>query len=104
METITQAVPQNPAAERAILGAVIKNNRCLDDAGLLEETDFFLSQHAKLFRTMRAMSEKGEPIDLVSLTDTLRVTGELADVGGSAYVAKLVDGVAMVSNVSHYAR
>ena len=66
--------------------------------------DFYRETHRKIFRAMLALSEKSEPIDLVTLTDTLRARGELQDIGGATYLAELQDKVPSAANIAHYAR
>ncbi len=53
---------------------------------------------------MVALSERGDPIDFVTLKEELSRTGELDEVGGPAYVASLADGVPRSANVEYYAR
>jgi replicative DNA helicase len=103
MSEITKPLPQNLDAERSILGAVLMDNKALDAADL-SEGDFFLSQHVKIFRTMREIADGNEPINLVTLSEKLRCAGELEAAGGDPYLASLVDGKARVSNVGHYAK
>jgi replicative DNA helicase len=43
--------------------------------------------HRKIFQAMMKLSELREPVDLITLTDTLRKQGELEEAGGAAYLA-----------------
>ena len=53
---------------------------------------------------MIALSERNDAIDLITLKEELSRAGELDEVGGPAYIARLVDGVPRTTNVGHYAR
>ena len=53
---------------------------------------------------MIALSERNDAIDLITLKEELSRAGELEEVGGPAYIARLVDGVPRTTNVGHYAR
>jgi replicative DNA helicase len=53
---------------------------------------------------MVALSERSQPIDLVTLKEELERAGELDEVGGPAYIAALLDGVPRTTNVEYYAR
>jgi len=53
---------------------------------------------------MIALSERGEPIDLITLTDSLRGRGELQDVGGATYLAELQEKIPSAANIAHYAK
>ena len=52
---------------------------------------------------MVELNERGDAIDLITLKEALTRTAELEDVGGVAYIARLVDGVPRATNVEHYA-
>src|SRR5271165_7467000 len=100
----TPALPQDDAAERSILGAVLLDNKRLAPAaGILSSGDFFSALHQRIFRHMLQMTEAGNDIDIVTLSDAMRAHGELAD-DEISRLAALVDGVPQVSNVEQYAR
>lgn len=72
----TEAMPHDLAAERALLGAVLVDERVLAlVADQLEPTDFYLPQHATLWRTLRAMAQRGSPIDIVTVGGELHRSG-----------------------------
>ncbi len=103
--TIEQALPQNPEAERSVLGAILLDNHKLDVAlDKLKAEDFFQDNHKRIFAQMIELSELQQPIDLVTLVNRLQRTNELEAVGGAAYLSQLVDGVPRITNVDHYAR
>lgn len=98
-------LPHNSDAERAALGAVLLDNAVLNTAmENLKAEDFFHDAHRRIFNHMIQLGSAQEPIDLVTLTDHLNLTGELEACGGAAYISQLVDGVPRVSNLEHYAR
>jgi DnaB-like helicase N terminal domain/AAA domain len=97
--------PHNQEAERSILGAILLDNNYLAVAlKLLSTEDFFVTLHKKVFRFMIQMADHGDPIDSITLMDTLRNAGELRDPVDVAYVAGLTDGVPRISNVEHHAQ
>ena len=88
-----------------MLGAILLHNEAFNHAAeLIGARDFFRDAHRRIFEKMAVLSERGEPIDLVTLKDELGRSGSIDDVGGPAYVASLVDGVPRAVNVEHYAR
>jgi len=102
---LERPLPQNPEAERSVLGAILLDNEMLDAAlGKLKPEDFFQENHQRIFRQMIELGEQRQAIDLVTLTEQLQRAGELEASGGAAYLASLVDGVPRVTNVEHYAR
>ena len=98
-------LPQNLEAERSVLGAILLNNQAFQAAeAILDAGDFFREPNRHIFFAMRRLAERKAAIDLVSLKDELSVLGYLAQAGGPAYIAALVDGVPRSTNVEHYAR
>ena len=53
---------------------------------------------------MLALTERGEPIDLITLTDSLKTRNELQEIGGATYLAELIDKVPSAANIAYYAR
>ncbi len=98
--------PQSLEAEQALLGAVLLDNAAL--ARVLEtrlsDEDFYRQAHGLIFASMRDLFDRGEPVDLVTLNESLKKSGALEKAGGPAYVAELADSVATAANVEHYAR
>ena len=102
---VERTLPHNLEAERSVLGAILLHNEAFNHAAeLIGARDFFRDAHRRIFEKMAVLSERGEPIDLVTLKDELGRSGSIDDVGGPAYVASLVDGVPRAVNVEHYAR
>jgi len=100
-----RTLPHNLEAERSVLGAILINNNAFNVAAeLVDSGDFFRDAHRRVFDTMVNLNERGQAIDLVTLKDELVRSGGLDDVGGSAYIAALVDGVPRSTNVEYYAR
>src|SRR5437879_8492809 len=103
--TLELPLSQNRDAQRSVLGSILIDNHALNTAiEKLRPDDFFSDPHRRIFNHMIQLGEAQQAIDLVTLTDQLRRKGELEAVGGAAYVSQLIDGVARVSNLEHYAR
>ncbi len=103
--TLDRKLPQNLDAERSVLGAILLSNDAFHPAiEILEPADFSLDSHRRIFTRMVALSEKRQPIDLITLSEELERAGELEAAGGSAYLASLSDGLPTSTNVEHYAR
>ncbi len=69
----------------------------------LDETAFFAERHRLLFRSMRALVQRGSAVDPVTLRDELLRDGDLDRAGGIEYIAALIDVVPTAANVEHYA-
>jgi replicative DNA helicase len=103
--TPERTLPHNLEAEKSVLGAILIHNEAFNHAAeLIDARDFFRDAHRRIFDKMVALSERNDPIDLVTLKEELQRSGELEEVGGPAYIASLADGVPRSANVEHYAR
>jgi replicative DNA helicase len=70
----------------------------------MRREDFFLDSHRRIFEKMVALTERGMPIDLITLTDELRRAAEFEQIGGATYIASLIDGVPRTDTIEHYAK
>jgi replicative DNA helicase len=97
--------PQSVEAEESILSAIlVDNTTVIDIIEILEPEDFYRSAHKKIFSAVCALFRKTEPIDLVTLTNWLRENNFLEEIGGAAYLARLMDSVPSAINPTHYAK
>src|SRR5262245_54146873 len=97
--------PQSLDAEQSVLGGILLDNGALDRViELIGPEDFYREAHRKIFRAMVHLSERSEPADLVTLSETLRARSELEVVGGAGYLAELTERVPTAANVGHHAR
>lgn len=104
-ETTEKLPPQNVEAEQSVLGALmIDKNAIIKIADLINEEDFYKNSHSKIYKTMLYLYEHHEPIDLLSLSNRLKETGNLKEVGEHSYLASLANSVPTAANVVHYAK
>jgi replicative DNA helicase len=97
--------PQNIDAEKSVLGALmLDKDAIIRVANLIRLGDFYKDIHNLIYETMLDLYEKREPIDVLSLSNRLEEKGQLDAIGGSSYLATLVNTVPSSSNVSHYAK
>ena len=102
---IRKIPPHSMEAEESVLGGILIDNNALDRAvEFIGADDFYREAHRKILRAMQDLNQRGEPVDLVTLTDVLRTRGELQDVGGAAYLGELVEKVPTAAHVAFYAR
>jgi replicative DNA helicase len=96
--------PQSLESERGLLGALLLKPDAIHDVSDLVRADsFYAEKHRMIFETMRELSDRGEPIDLLSLSERLQGKGTLERAGGRAYIAELVNSAPAPGNFSHYA-
>ncbi|WP_070120031.1 replicative DNA helicase [Bacillus marinisedimentorum] len=97
--------PHNIEAEQAVLGAVFLEAAALTSASeILIPEDFYRAAHQKIYNVMLDLSEKGEPVDLVTVTSELSDHNLLEEVGGVSYLSDLAGAVPTAANVEYYAK
>jgi len=95
----------NDEAEVAALGAIMIDPEALPSViRFLKTEDFYKTAHQRIYEAMLALYDRGQAVDLITLTDELRTRGTLDHVGGAAYVSKLTSAVPTSANVEYYAR
>ncbi len=97
--------PANLEAEQSVLGAILLRAQALDQvADLLTPEDFYRPNHGHIFQAMLDLANRGEPVDLVTVTALLKDRGRLEEVGGPVFLANLSEHVGTAANAAHYAR
>ncbi|MBI2035831.1 MAG: replicative DNA helicase [Candidatus Liptonbacteria bacterium] len=96
--------PQNLEAEQSVLGALLIDKTAISNvADIITAEDFYKPAHEKIYGCIVELYQKSQPIDLLSLTSLLKERDILKEVGGSSYLADLVNGVPTAAHVVHYA-
>lgn len=105
MEVVTRVPPNSNDAEVSVLGSILLDNDALLQLGDTVGAEMFYREgHRKIFTAMRGLQERGEPVDLVTLTEELRIRGQLDEVGGMSYLIGLSEHVPTSAYVETYAR
>src|SRR3954453_10210462 len=108
MEAATAHVPpQNLEAEESVLGALMVSEAAMNPVILdvrLEDTDFYRERHRIVFRAIKTLYERSEPIDALTVSELLAQQGELEEAGGREAVSNLASSVPVAGNAKHYAR
>jgi hypothetical protein len=105
VQSLEKQLPQNIAAERSILGAILVTNDYIDTAmQRVNSGDFSDRDHQIVFNTMLLLRTDQQPIDVITLAEALAKKGisVLAGVSTVAYISNLEDGMPRVTNVEHY--
>ncbi len=106
VESLFRKVPPHDfEVEQAILGAVLIDNEAMGQVvDFLAPDDFYRESHQAIFRAMRALYERREPTDLITLTAELKRSGELDLVGGLSYLSQLADSIPTAAHLLSYGR
>lgn len=99
----TGALYDEPA-EVAVLGCLLipSANGARDPGGLRAE-DFYSLTNGRIFRACQELAEAGEPVDALTVSNRLQRTGQLAEVGGRAFIHSLADAKFPPTNLPTYA-
>jgi len=97
--------PQNIEAEQSVLGAILLDKEVLASViEIIKSQDFYRDDHREIFDAILELYEKGEPIDLITVSERLKLRGTLDSVGGLEYLTNLANIVPTTENAKHYAK
>jgi len=103
--SILKVPPQNLEAEQSVLGGILLENAALNPVlEIMAGSDFYSDAHRKIFGGILELSDRNQPVDLITLSNHLRDKKQLDAVGGAVYLSQLVDNVPSAANIGHYAR
>ncbi|MBM3269645.1 MAG: replicative DNA helicase [Candidatus Sericytochromatia bacterium] len=105
-DPFTRVPPQNLEAEQNVLGAMLLSadavNRVLEILKVSEV--FYRKSHQVVYDAIRALAERNEPVDLVTVSNYLEANGRMEEVGGRLHLADLYNAVATPANAEYYGR
>lgn len=85
--------PQAKEIESAVLGAILQQSECLNDIlEFLNPNSFYVDANNRVFNAILTLSKNYSPVDILTVTQELKKTGELDLVGGAYYVVSLTNG------------
>lgn len=101
---IDKLPPASPEAELSVLGSLLLDPEAISRvADVLSPTDFYRKNHQTIYKAVLKLFEKGEPVDVLSVSSRLGESDELETVGGTSYLTTLVNAVPTSTHVVHYA-
>ena len=97
--------PQNLEAEQCVLGSIMLQQGAMPRAAeILTEDDFYRDAHKYIFSAMITLFDRGEPLDLITVSNLLKDNNRFEATGGPTYLATLTDIVPVAANIAYYAR
>jgi replicative DNA helicase len=104
-DIVEKIPPQSSEAEVAVLGSMLLDPGAISQAiEILDESYFYKDAHRKIYSAIIKLFDSNKPIDIITLTEALRKSGSLDEVGGPAYITNLVSSVPTSANLIHYAK
>jgi len=104
MEASPVMLPHNIEAEEYVLGGVLLENSSLDLlTDKISSEDFYAERHRIIYEEMLGLTDKGLPIDYISLIEAIEKRGNQDKVGGASYISQLADRIPTTANIEYYA-
>ncbi|BAV94994.1 replicative DNA helicase [Ichthyobacterium seriolicida] len=86
--------PQSIELEKRVIGALLTDNKGVDDViDVLEYKHFYNESHQKVFKSIYSLFNESKKIDVYTVSEKLKSTGELEDIGGDFYLIELSQSV-----------
>lgn len=88
-------------AEQFVIGALLMDNDAIDRMGDLRAEHFAIADHRTIFAEMISMIARGEPADVLTVSDALRARS--SEAGDIAYLNSLHQNTPSAANIGKYA-
>jgi replicative DNA helicase len=103
--SIDRIPPQNIEAERSTLGSMLlEKDAIYKGAEVLRPEDFYREAHRVIFEVLIHLANKGEPADIITVSEELKQRNMLDKIGGVPYLTTLANSVPTAANIEHYAK
>ena len=97
--------PQAPELEEAVLGALlIERDAYSLVSDILKAESFYEHRHQILYKAITTLAIQQKPVDILTVTEQLRSTGELEEAGGPFYITQLSGKVVSSAHIEYHAR
>lgn len=101
---VVKVPPHSIEAEQSVLGGLMLDNRAWDlIADRVRENDFYRHDHRLIYRVMAKLAEQSKPLDVLTVSESLRELHELDNAGGEVYLFELANNTPTVANIAAYA-
>lgn len=101
--TVTRVKPNSLEAEQSVIGAMITDGSVIDDAAeILVREDFYYQQYGLVFETIIGLKNQGSPVDLVTITNSLRQKAAPPEISDGEHLRDLAEYVPLAGNIRTY--
>ena len=105
INAIGRIPPHNLEAEQAVLGCMLLDSDVIPTVTeLLKNEDFYRADNKEIFEAIIDLSERAQPVDLITVSEQLKLRGTLDNVGGLDYLANITSAVPTTANARHYTK
>ena len=100
-----QLIPHSRESEEALVGSGFINPECIFEVqDMLNDKDFYIHRNGWIWEALVKVYNSGEPVDLITITEELDKKNRLAEIGGGAYITKLMNNVPSSLHAKAYAK
>ncbi len=97
--------PQHIEAEQSVLGSMLLDKEAIPVVTeILKSEDFYREDNREIFEAIIDLFFFGEPVDLITVSEQLKMRGSLENAGGLEYLANIANSVPTTANARHYSR
>ena len=97
--------PNSIEAEESVLGSVLLDNHAINTTlEILSSEDFYSGSNRAIFQAMEQLNDKGDAIDIVTLSEQLKLNSTFDESGGLENLSRLAGLVPSSGNISYYAK
>ncbi len=97
--------PQSIEAEQSVLGSMLLDKEVIPVVTeILKSEDFYRADHKEIFEAVMDLFDAGEPIDLITVSEQLKLRGTLDNIGGLEYLTNIANAVPTTANAKHYSK
>ena len=100
-----RVAPHDLEAEQSAIGGMLLSQEAVADVlEVVAGVDFYAPKHELIFNAVVTLFGRGEPTDVIAVTDYLKKQGELLKAGGADYLHSLTSFVPTAANASYYGK
>jgi replicative DNA helicase len=98
-----RVLPHNIEAEQSVLGAIMLEPEKWDEVNdTISEEHFYKAAHRTIYIAFRELNIKGQPIDILTVSELLKKKDEIEQIGGAAYLAEILNLTPTTANLKTY--
>jgi replicative DNA helicase len=98
-----RVLPHNNEAEQSVLGAIMLEPEKWDEVNdVISEEHFYKTAHRTIYTAFRELNIKGQPIDILTVSELLKKKDEIEQIGGAAYLAEILNLTPTTANLKSY--
>src|SRR3990167_8134987 len=98
-----KTAPNSKESEMMVLGCMLTSTNSLNIASdSLDDSDFYYSEHKKIFKVLKEAYKKDRPADIHIVAEELKRQNNLEDIGGIQYLTTLAQFAGTSAYIEEY--